>query len=101
MRAYIKKLKTKDEESRKQVLFITLGISMFIIGSIWIYGLTGRFDKKVQEQASADVKPFALFADSLSVAYKNITASVGNISSPKEETKKKIDLIVVDNSVNQ
>jgi hypothetical protein len=104
MRTYIKKLQTKSETSRKQILFVALIVSMFLVGSIWIYSLTNRFDDKVQVKAKEDIKPFALFGDSISNTYKNITASVGNISLPsKTETKpeKQIDLIVVDKSANQ
>jgi len=105
MRTYIKKLQTKSEDSRKQILFVALVVSMFLVGSIWVYSLTNRFDDKVQVKAKEDIKPFALFSDSISNTYKNITASVGNISLPssQKETKpeKQIDLIVVDKSANQ
>lgn len=104
MRTYISKLQKKSEESRKQILFVALVVSMFLVGSIWVYSLTNRFDNKVQTKVKEDIKPFALFGDSISNTYKNITASVGNISLPiKQEvkTEKQIDLIVVDKSANQ
>ncbi len=104
MRAYIKKLQAKDEIVRKQIFFGLMVFSMAIVGSIWIYNLTDRFDDKVKEQAREDVKPFKLFANSISNTYDNISASVGSIKNPKEEIKvevekvkeeKQIDLIVV------
>ena len=110
MREYIKKLQTKNEQSRKQILFVTLAICMSLVIGIWVYTLTSSFDEKVQAKASDDIKPFALLGDSISNTYKNITASVGSISSvsnsnPKEitdqSTEKQIDLIVVDKQANQ
>lgn len=106
MRTYIKKLQTKSEESRKQILFVALAVSMFLVVSLFVYGLTSRFNEKVQVQAKAkeDVKPLALLGESISSAYKNISASVGNISLLKmQDTKaeKQINLIVVDKSANQ
>lgn len=113
MRAYIKKLQNKDEIVRKQIFAGLMIFSMFIVGFIWIYNLGGRFDKKVKEQAREDIKPFKLFANSISSTYKNISASVGNVSIPKveeststqiEEKKveqKQIDLIVIEEVPNQ
>ena len=100
----IKKIRTKSEESRKRILFIALGISMFLIGFIWISSLTSMFDDKVQLKAKDDIKPFALFGNSITDTYKNITASVGNIPFTKAEeknTEKQIDLIVIDKSANK
>lgn len=105
MRTYIKKLQTKSEESRKQILFVSLTISMFLVISLFVYGLTNRFNEKVQVQAKAkeDAKPLALLGESISSTYKNIVASVGNIPLLNKEvsTEKQINLIVVDKSANQ
>ena len=104
MRAYIKKLQNKSQDTRKQILFISLSIIMLLIGSIWIYGINGKFDQKFQTKTKDDVKPLALFMDSIASTYKNVSASVGNISfskDQKQDSSKQIDLIVVDNPVNQ
>jgi hypothetical protein len=100
MRAYIKKLQSKEENVRKQILVGLMIFSMAIVGSIWIYNLTGRFDEKVGAQASADMKPFALLGSSISDAFKNISASVGNISFSNKSDKtedKQIDLNIIKN----
>ena len=102
MRAYIKKLQTKSEDTKKLILVVSLSISMFIVGSIWIYGITASFTStKVEAKAKPDIKPLALVTDLFSNTYKNISASVGNISllNNKEQTvnpEKQIDLIVVE-----
>lgn len=100
MRAYIKKLQNKDEIVRKQIFAGLLVVSMTIVGFVWIYNLGNRFDKEVKEQAREDIKPFKLFSNSISNTYKNISASVGNISVSKIkeeiEKEKQIDLIIIE-----
>ncbi len=106
MNKYIEKLQSKDEVVRKRMFAGMLFISMVIIGSIWIYNLGDRFNGEVKSQAQNDIKPFKLFANSLTDTYKNISASVGSISSIKKEAIKKveekqIDLVIVNESTNQ
>lgn len=109
MRAYIKKLQAKNEIVRKQIFAGLMVVSMAFVGFVWIYNLGHRLDNKVKEQVREDVKPFKLFANSLSSTYKNISASVGNIKTAKEEREevkqeakqKQIDLIVVEEVPNQ
>jgi len=102
MRRYIKKIQNKEEIVRKQIFAGLLIVSMTIVGFVWIYNLGNRFDKKVKEQAREDVKPFKLFTNSISNTYKNISASVGSISIPKEEKEevaeeqKQIDLMIIE-----
>ncbi len=108
MRTYIKKLQNKPEHVRRQIMVITLVLSMVIVSSVWIYGMGYRFSEKKAEQTeqakSGVSKPFALFGDSISNAYKNISASVGNVSSigkDKNETEivnseKQINLIPIE-----
>jgi hypothetical protein len=109
MQAYIKNLQSKPEHVRKQILIVSLALSMVVVGFIWFYGLTDRFivSAQMSSVAAADgVKeesPFKLFSNSISNAYQNITASVGNITLPTSDAKvntdakgKQIDLIVVD-----
>ncbi len=108
MHEYIKKLQSKSEDTRKQILVGSLIVCMSFVGFIWINGIghklgSGQVAAKTQE----DIKPFALFGQSIKDTYNNVTASVGNISSlkkvstpaptePKEEEQKQIDLIPVE-----
>ncbi len=109
MQAYLENIKNKPESTRKQILVISLVISMIIVGFIWFYGLTDRLTassaKSTQVAKAADDSneegPFQLLKDSISNTYHNISASVGSISfSGKAEVKtggeKQIDLRVVD-----
>jgi hypothetical protein len=111
MRAYIKKLQNKPEEHRKQILFVVMIVSMALVSSVWIYSLTDRFSSKNAEEISKDEtkKPFELLTLSFKDAYKNMSASVANVSLLKEKkeevpvttqeilpTEKQIDLIIVD-----
>jgi len=103
MRKYIKKLQLKSEDTRKQILFGSLIISMSFVFVVWISSLGYRFNKESSIKTQEDIKPFALFGQTISDTYNNVTASVGNISSSKEEKKieeveveKVIDLIPVE-----
>lgn len=101
MRAYIKKLQSKSESTRKQILVGSLIISMSFVCLIWVNSLGYKFNKGNSTQAQENIKPFALFGQTISDTYSNVTASVGNISSSlkKEEPKtpeKVIDLIPVE-----
>jgi protein involved in sex pheromone biosynthesis len=68
---------------------------MSIVVFIWVYSLGSHFNNKTSEQANNDLKPFKLFANSISNTYQNITASAGSASTTKEEPKKQIELIPV------
>jgi hypothetical protein len=110
MRTYIKKLQSKSEGSRKQILVGSLIVCMAFVGVIWVNSLGYKFSSsntaaKVQE----DIKPFALFGKTISDTVGNVTASVGSIKSPavgeanpdlptqtEVKTEKVIDLIPVE-----
>lgn len=105
MRAYIKKLQSKSEGTRKQILVGSLIVSMFFVSIVWISSLGYRFSKEKTAQAEEATKPFALFGQTIKDTYKNITASVGSVSSVlKKEptidknavTEKQIDLTPVE-----
>jgi len=103
MRAYIKKLQSKPENIRKQIFFGSLIVCMFFVSLIWVGGLGYKFSKKPEVKTENEIKPFSLFSQSISDTYKNVTASVGDISKVKKETEQKkenekvIDLIPVEN----
>jgi hypothetical protein len=104
MPEYIKKLQSKSEIVRKQILVGSLVVCMAFVGVIWISTLGYKFSKENTANTQDVIKPFALFGQTLSDTYSNVSASVGNISSslknsgqkvaPKSE--KQIDLIPVE-----
>lgn len=112
MRNYIKKLQEKPEHIRKQILVASLVVCMSFVGLIWVGSLGYKFSKENTAKAQEDIKPFALFGQTISNTYNSVTASVGNISSPlkkdlpaqtgvpkpveKVVTEKVIDLIPVE-----
>ena len=104
MRAYIKKLQSKEEGARKRIFVGAMIGSMSVVTLIWVYGLGVRFgDPSIKVHANEDIKPFKLFGNSISDTYKNISASVGKAPSVtntvKEvdpKTEKQIDLIPVE-----
>lgn len=105
MLEYIKKLQQKDEDARKRIMMFSMVIVVVIVGSIWLYSLSGVFGKSdeiTKEEVRDDLKPFTLFKNSMKDTYNNVSASVGKISLPKLnkdlnlEESEQIDLIVVD-----
>ncbi|NVN97630.1 hypothetical protein HXX01_05420 [Candidatus Nomurabacteria bacterium] len=104
MRQYIKKLQSKNEDTRKLIMVGSLIVCMALVSFIWIYNLGTRFgDPKVATQTNEDIKPFKLFSNSLSDTYKNISASVGKAKISDEAQKdtevkeeNKVDLIPVE-----
>ena len=99
MLKYIKRVQSKNEGDRKKVLIIWMSVSMVLVLSVWVCGFTDKFGPKTVAKASEDIKPFKLFANSMSQTYQNISASVGNIpslSNTKKTEEKVIDLIPVE-----
>lgn len=102
MRTYIKKLQSKPEHIRKQILFSSLIVCMAFVSFVWIGTFGHKFNKENSVKTKEDIKPFALFGQTISNTYSNVKASVGNISLPikkdeiKKEEGKMIELIPVE-----
>lgn len=115
MKEYIKKLQSKPEPVRKQILIGSLVVSMSFVFLIWILTLGYRFgghNNKADDSKSTSnsIKPFELFSQTISDTYSNMSASVANVSNLKnkiknestdqepkvEQGEKQIDLITVD-----
>jgi len=52
MRAYIKKLQSKPEDTRKQILVGSLVVCMSLIGVIWVSSLSYKFSKESGKRIS-------------------------------------------------
>lgn len=99
MKKYVYSLRKKPEHVRKQIFVALMVFSMTVVGSIWVYGLSYRFDEKVALQTEKDVQPLKLFGNMFKSTYQNISASVGSISEPEtytEDTENQIPLVVVE-----
>ena len=72
MRTYIKKLQSKPEYIRKQILFGSLIVSMAFVSFIWIDSLGAKFNKETSAQVEEDIKPFALFRKTITNTYGKI-----------------------------
>lgn len=103
MRAYIRKLQLKKEETRKQIFAGVMIVCMSLVGVIWIGTLGYKFGhKETVVKSEDDIKPFALFGQSITNTVGNVTASVGKISEMKKddarkvEVEKQIDMIPVE-----
>jgi lipopolysaccharide export LptBFGC system permease protein LptF len=98
MYSYIKKLQTKKEDTRKQILVGSLIVSMSFVFLIWVTTFGQKSEAKIAKETQ-EQKPFSLLSSSFSETYNNISASVGNISKNTKEKKKNekvIELIPVE-----
>lgn len=92
MRAYIKKIQSKSESTRKQIFLGSLVVCMSFVCLVWVSGLGYKFSKNTEIKTENEIKPFALFGQTISETYNNVTASVGNISSKKVEQEKEVEI---------
>lgn len=102
MRQYIRKIQSKSENVRRQILIGSLIVSMSFVFIVWISSLGYKFDKKVDQETEKEISPFSLFKKSMTETYDNLSASVGNVSKKEEikeeiQVEKQIDLIPVEN----
>ena len=91
MRAYIRKIQLKKEETRKQIFAGVMIVCMSLVGVIWIGTLGYKFGHKPTEKVADDIKPFALFGKSIKDTYGSVSASVGKISEMKKQENKKVE----------
>lgn len=103
MKTYIKKLQSKPEDSKKQILFWSLVICMSLVCLVWITSLGPRFNKEQVAKTEEEIKPFTMFGQAISDTYDNVSASVASVPSKddviveeKEINEKQIDLIPVE-----
>lgn len=97
MRAYIKKIRSKSEDTRKGILVGTLIICMSLVVLVWV-GTLGHSSKEKKASITTTeeaIKPFALFGQQISDTFKNISASVGNVSSLPTQIEEQVQEPIV------
>jgi len=101
MREYIKKIRSKSEETRKGILVGTLIVCMSLVVLVWIgtLGYSSKEKKASVETTEEVIKPFALFGQQVSETFKNVSASVGNVSSLSTQIKQEDQEPVVNENV--
>ena len=98
MRKYVNNLRAKPEHIRKQAVFVVMAVAVVLICGLWVYSLSHRFGKQTSVKVSEDVKPFAMFGQSIKSSYLGLTASLGNsgiLGAEKKNEGKMIPLTVV------
>ena len=100
MNQYIKKLRNKPEEVRKQILFFALLVCMSLVFFIWIVNLgKTNQDRKEKELAGEEIqdksiKPFSILKNSIKDTYEDVYSSVSSMKLPEKEE-------ILDSLVNQ
>lgn len=78
---FIRHLKTKPEEVRKQYVLIALTISMSLVVLVWLSTLGVKKEKiKIVEEASEETtSPFSILSESFTGAIGGIKESIQNV----------------------
>ncbi|MFA7315631.1 MAG: hypothetical protein WC059_02395 [Candidatus Paceibacterota bacterium] len=85
MREYIKKLQSKPEPVRKQIVVGLMAVSMLFVGVVFVYSMRSTINGNEKSQTKAEsLAPFRLLGDSISETYNNMSASVGKVAIPTD-----------------
>lgn len=99
MRNYIHKLQNKGEDSRRAILTGSLIVSMAFVSVIWVSSFKDKFNSETTANVANDIKPFALFSDSVSNAWNDMSASVGKISLfSSGDNQKQVNVVPVNSA---
>lgn len=85
MREYIKKLQSKPEPVRKQIVVGLMITSMFFVAIVFVFSVRSTMSGDEKSTAVDNLAPFKLLGDSISDTYDNVSASVGKISLPEKQ----------------
>lgn len=96
MRKYINNLRKKPEHIRKQYLVGAMIVCMSVVCGIWIYGLTTSFGPDTVEKAKQDIKPFALFGQSVKDTYNSVTNKTETPTTPTVDQGNEIPLTQIE-----
>lgn len=103
MHDYIRHLRTKPEETKKQIVLIALLVCMSIVITIWLTTLGGRNDseEKIKTEENKGPSPFSILTDSFTGTFNDIKTSISemNIGGLKEDLLKE-QLEIDKNTVN-
>jgi len=92
MRAHIKKLQSKSEQTRKQILIGSIIVCMSLVIFVWVSSLGHKFNKETSTNTQEEIKPFAIFGQTIKDTVNDITTSTNKAPSAKEETDNQINL---------
>ena len=81
--SFIRRIRSKREETRKMMLAVSMIVSMSLVGLIWVVGIMGG--KKAPDEKVVGVeetlKPFSLFGESIKESYQDLSANLGDLGS--------------------
>ena len=81
MKHYIKKLQTKPDHIKKQILVVSTVVLCGIVLSFWVFTLKYRFSSDENKTSlQSDLKPFGMLKEGVSKTYQDLSASVGAVN---------------------
>jgi hypothetical protein len=87
--SFIRRIRSKREETRKMILTISMIVSMSLVGLIWVAGITGKKDKENKNVIGVEetIKPFSMFGKSMKETYTDLSASLGDLGKSFKNIK--------------
>ena len=91
--SFIRRIRSKGEETRKMMLAVSMIVSMSLVGLIWVVGIMGG--KKAPDEKVVGVeetlKPFSLFGESIKDKYQDLSASLGDLGKTFKSIKEGVE----------
>jgi hypothetical protein len=81
MFSYIEKIREKPEHARRLILFVSVGVIMFIIIAVWLSTVSVRFstESKIKKDVSNKISPFSIIGGSTTDFYHNLKNKISDI----------------------
>lgn len=81
--SFIRRIRSKGEETRKMMLAVSMIVSMSLVGLIWVVGITNPKREKNEKVVGVEetLKPFSMFGESIKESYQDLSANLGDLGS--------------------
>lgn len=90
--SFIRRIRSKREETRKMMLTVSMIVSMSLVGLIWVVGITNPKREKDEKVVGVEetLKPFSMFGESIKDKYQDLSASLGDLGKTVKNIKEGI-----------
>ncbi|HPK14222.1 MAG TPA: hypothetical protein PLB93_01780 [Candidatus Paceibacterota bacterium] len=90
--SFIRRIRSKKEETRKMMLAVSMIVSMSLVGLIWVVGITNPKREKDEKVVGVEetLKPFSMFGESIKDKYQDLSASLGDLGKTVKNIKEGI-----------
>jgi len=91
--SFIRRIRSKREETRKMMLAVSMIVSMSLVGLIWVVGITNPKREKDEKVVGVEetLKPFSMFGESIKDKYQDLSASLGDLGKTFKSIKEGVE----------